>query len=510
MSRKKVLLIHLPVVRPCEPPPGLARLSGALKRCGVDCEVIDANLEGLHYLCKIKPDASDTWTRRASAGVDRGLSLLTRPEIYNTPDRYRRTVYDINRVLAMNGRKSGCHVGLTDFQDKALSPTSSRSLAEAFKFPEKNPFYPYFSERLRETLLGDTPSLVGISLNFLSQALCGFAIAGYIKRQAPNLTLAMGGGLVTSWMKQPEWKNPFGGMIDHVIAGPGEAPLLALVGKCLSGDQGMPDYNPLAGLPYLSPGFVLPYNASNGCYWRRCAFCPEKAEGNPYRPIPAPRVISQLITLKERYRPALIHLTDNALSPALLKALALNPPGVPWYGFTRITPHLADPDFCMALKRSGCAMLQLGLESGSQKVLDAFGKGVDLTVAGKALAGLKQAQIATYVYLLFGTPWEKEEDAELTLDFSVRHCKEITFLNMALFNLPAHGTASDSLDTYSFYKGDLSLYRAFAHPAGWQRKDVRQFLDKKFTRHPAIAAIVRKDPPVFTSSHAPFFALSAQ
>ena len=510
MSRKKALLIHPPVVRPCEPPPGLTKLSGSLKQCGVDCEVIDANLEGLRYLCNIEPDASDTWTRRASAGVAQNLSLITHPEIYNTADRYRRTVYDINRVLAMNGRKSGVHVGLADFQDQTLSPTSSRSLTEAFESPEKNPFYPYFSKRLRQALLGDMPLLAGISLNFLSQALCGFAIAGCIKRLAPELTLAIGGGLVTSWMKQPGWKNPFEGMIDHVIAGPGEAPLLSLLGIRLPGDQGIPDFDPFRGLPYLSPGFVLPYSSSSGCYWRRCAFCPEQAEGNPYRPIPVPHVITQLKTLKEKYQPALIHLTDNALSPALLKALVLNPPGAPWYGFTRITPHLADPDFCMALKRSGCAMLQLGLESGSQKVLDAFGKGVDLTVAGRALAGLKQAQIATYVYLLFGTPWEKEEDAELTLDFTVRHFEEITFLNMALFNLPAHGTASGALDTHSFYKGDLSLYRAFAHPAGWQRRDVRQFLDKKFKRHPAIAAIVRKDPPVFTSSHAPFFAMAAR
>jgi hypothetical protein len=34
---------------------------------------------------------------------------------------------------------------------------------------------------------------------------------------------------------------------------------------------------------------------------------------------------------------------------------------------------------------------------------------------------------------------------------------------------------------------------------------IRQFLDKEFRRHPAIAPILRRDPPVFTSNHAPFF-----
>jgi radical SAM superfamily enzyme YgiQ (UPF0313 family) len=162
----------------------------------------------------------------------------------------------------------------------------------------------------------------------------------------------------------------------------------------------------------------------------------------------------------------------------------------------------------MALKQAGCVMLQIGLESGSQKVLDAFGKGIDLTVARQALSTLRQAGIATYVYLLFGTPWEKMVDAMWTLDLTARHHKEISFLNLAVFNLPAHSPESDTLETHTFNEGDLSLYRDFSHPAGWQRQDVRQFLDKKFKRHPDVAAIVRKDPPVFTSSHAPFFVMN--
>ncbi len=36
---------------------------------------------------------------------------------------------------------------------------------------------------------------------------------------------------------------------------------------------------------------------------------------------------------------------------------------------------------------------------------------------------------------------------------------------------------------------------------------VRQFLDKEFKRHPAIAPILRRDPPIFTSNPAPFFAM---
>ena len=83
-------------------------------------------------------------------------------------------------------------------------------------------------------------------------------------------------------------------------------------------------------------------------------------------------------TLVEKVKPSLIHFLDNAIPPALMKTIMEHPPGAPWYGFVRITRHLADLDFCVALKQSGCIMLKLGLESGDQHVLDALHKGIDL------------------------------------------------------------------------------------------------------------------------------------
>jgi hypothetical protein len=207
-------------------------------------------------------------------------------------------------------------------------------------------------------------------------------------------------------------------------------------------------------------------------------------------------------------RPALIHLLDNALSPALLDALAADPPGAPWYGFARITPRLADPGFCRELRDSGCVMLKLGLESGDPAVLAALNKGIDLPTAAAALRNLKAAGIATYVYLLFGTPAETAVAARRTLAFTAEHAEEVGFLNLAIFNLPAWGPDGERLDTGEFYEGDLSLYRPFSHPRGWNRGKVRRFLEREFKRDPAVAAILRRDPPLFTSNHAPFFALA--
>jgi radical SAM superfamily enzyme YgiQ (UPF0313 family) len=151
-------------------------------------------------------------------------------------------------------------------------------------------------------------------------------------------------------------------------------------------------------------------------------------------------------------------------------------------------------------------MLKLGLESGSGEVLAAMDKGLSPDLAGHVLASLQGAGIATYVYLLFGTPAESQYEARETLAFTVRHAPEITWLNLALFSMPLGSPETSNLDLHGFSEGDLSLYTDFVHPRGWGRRAVRRFLDQEFKRQPEIAAILRRDPPFFTSNHAPFFA----
>jgi radical SAM superfamily enzyme YgiQ (UPF0313 family) len=383
----------------------------------------------------------------------------------------------------------------------------SRDLIRAAERFEEDPFYPIFSRRLRQALDTDPPSAVGFSLNYLSQALSTFAMIGFLKRNFLGLKVVLGGGLATSWVRRPGWQNPFSGLVDFLVDGPGEGPLLSFLNAPgpLKTEAWAPDYDPFPLGDYLAPGLILPYSASNGCYWGRCLFCPEKAEGNCFQPIAPRQVIRELEDLVAGRRPVLIHLLDNAISPALFRELARQRFEAPWYGFARITEQLADLDFCLALKESGCVMLQLGLESGDQGVLDQLQKGVDLGVASRTLRNLKKAGIAAYVYLLFGTPAESEAEARQTLEFAVRHSGQIGFLNLAIFNLPAHGEEARNLSTRSFYEGDLSLYSSFAHPRGWSRDRVRSFVEKEFKRHPALSPIVKRDPPIFTSNHAPFF-----
>jgi len=219
-------------------------------------------------------------------------------------------------------------------------------------------------------------------------------------------------------------------------------------------------------------------------------------------------VLEDLKILCRRHAPRLIHFVDNALSPSLLRVLAETRLPAPWYGFARVSGDLDDDDFVRCLRSSGCVMLKLGIESGSQAVLDKLNKGIDVETASRVLTRLHRAGIAPYGYFLFGTPAETEDTARETLRFIARNGSAMGFMNLALFNLPAFGPESDELETRDFYEGDLALYRDFEHPLGWNRDRVRIFLDRTVKRHPTVAAVLRREPPSFGSSHAPLFAMA--
>ncbi len=499
-----MLLIYPPWGKACEPPAGVALLAGALKRHNIACTVIDANLEAQLWIARTRHHPPDRWTRRAVSHLERNLADIRDPALYATMDRYRQRVMELNRAVS-SPLDPRFRLTLADYGDSLLSPVCSRDLLASARTFSENPFFPYFEACLAPGIEAARPSFIGISLCFLSQALTAFALAGWIRSRFSGVRIIMGGGLVTSWMSSPLWNDPFENLVDLMVRGNGEHALLELLGvRPDVGERYTPDFDFCDWGGYLAPGRILPLRTATGCYWSKCRFCPERAEGGRYRPERNQDILEDLAVLGTRYRPDHVHFVDDALSPSFLRAMAGQTFDFTWYGFVRFTRDLADPEFCAALYRSGCRMLKLGLESGDQTVLDRMGKGTDLGTAARVLGALRQANIATYVYLLFGTGFETASAAEKTLEFVVDHSREIGFLNTAIFNLPRFSEDAASLETDDFYGGDLSLYLSFTHPLGWDRRKVRHFLERRFKKHPAIAPILRRDPPFFTSNHAMF------
>ncbi|MCG8632889.1 MAG: radical SAM protein [Desulfobacterales bacterium] len=503
-----MLLIFPPVGKPCEPPAGVALLSAALKTHGIDCRVYDANADGLLYLINsvTGKDAGDSWTQRALKHRENIIADLKDPSLYKNVDRYHQRVYDLNRLLTVSVDQTRFRITLSDYSDNQLSSVDSKALLKSADTHRENPFYPFFEERVRPLVSASASPWVGISLCYLNQALVGFALAGWIRENFPDKKLVMGGGLVSSWMSRPDFNNPFSGLIDVMIRGEGEQPLLELLGvPGTTKKHYIPDYGFAANHNYLAPGRILPFRASIGCYWSKCRFCPEKAETRPYSAQRAHCVINDLSAMAEAHRPDVVHLIDNAVTPAFLRALSKREFPFKWYGFVRFEKDFTDPEFCRALKRSGCEMLKLGLESGDQGVLDRMNKGTDLSVVSLTLKNLKEAGILTFVYLLFGTSFEDKPAARHTLDYVKAHQGNIDYMNLAVFNLPKFSEDAEGLATREFYHGDLSLYLNFDHPDGWDRRHVKSFLDKEFKKELGVGSRFRKNPAFFSSNHAMFF-----
>jgi len=463
--QNQTLLIFPPQAKACEPPAGIARIAGFLRANNQVCTLWDANIEAQNHLLAQKQHPTDTWSKRAWKNSKANLQSLRDPKLYTNLDRYQRAVRDTNRVLAQSCDTSTITISLADYQEAGLSLHQSEDLL---------------------------------------QAVANYKDFGYLKEKYPDCRLIIGGGLITSWLRSPGWQNPFAELFEQMIAGEGELPLLKLLGHDIQPVSSAPDFDDLPLDDYLSPGLIIPYGASSGCYWNRCSFCPEKAEGGLYSKLSSVQVLDDLKQLVHKYNPTLIHLLDNAVAPELMRQMVADPIGRDWYGFARVSQELSDPEFCLQLRKSGCVMLKLGIESGSQEVLDEMDKGINLKLVEQTLAALRSAGIATYVYLLFGTPVETLQEARKTLDFTVRNAAGIGFLNLAVFNLPNNSQEKSELQIRDFSYGDLGLYSDFVHPKGWNRKEVRRFLTDEFKAHPAIRPILQRDPPFFTSNHAPF------
>ncbi|MBP2677859.1 MAG: radical protein [Deltaproteobacteria bacterium] len=533
MAGPDLLLIHPPAARPAEPPLGTAVLLSHLRRKGATAEAIDANLEAHLYLldgdrlAAAAGPAPATALHRAVKNVPRALSFLRSPAAAASFPRYTSAARHLNTALsAYRGAGGSERWTLGDYVHGALSEFSVRDLSRAASGEEGTVFSGYFRDALLPRVVRMRPRGVAVSVNYRHQVLPAFELAGLLRRRLPGVPVYGGGGMFTSWRRSLRGMKLAFLPFDRVGFGPGEGPLAAASGGASPGggvffEEGeavefLPDFGFAPLREYLSPEPVLPVAATRGCYWRRCRFCPEAvAPIHPYREAGAETFPALLRELSDRYGVRRFHLTDNAIPVAILRSLAVAgslPRGVSWHGFARFERELLDPEFASSLAAAGCSMLQLGLESGSQPLLDRMGKGTRVADASAILSNLARAGIAAYVYVMLGAPGETETDAERTRFFLAEHAGKIGFLNLSILNLPREaswpGIPEGCEASESGFPGQdepLGLYRQVPGGGGWGRAHARRFLRQRILGDPEIRAIAARTPPWFGDSHAFFF-----
>lgn len=526
-SLTDVVLIQPPATKAVEPPLGLAILAGHLRAAGYGVEQIDANL--LATLALLQPeratpaagDHPPTRVRRALNQANAALNLVRSPAALSSFPRYATALHHLHTILSLYGSNAE-RLTLGDYDYEQLSPFAPATLEQLADGRIRTLFHPVFADQIVPDAVARAPRIIALSINYRHQLLPAFELAGMLRRALPGVRLVAGGGMITSWRRTLENGNLRLPIFDHLVFGPGEESLTRIAAGgnhpyLLSGAEiaFTPDFSGLPLSAYLSPRPVLPLAASRGCYWGRCRFCPEAAAPtHPYGSDPARAFPDRLRALAAQSGVHDFHLTDNAIPVPVLKALAARHAdlqGLHWHGFVRFEPALLDLKLVADLAVSGCTLLQLGLESGSQSVLEQMAKGTNLKVAARILENLRAAGIASYVYVMTGIPGETAADAELTRTFLLEHSEKIGFLNLALMNLPRDATLLEEPDDYAIDAADLldcdaplGLYRAFSSRTDWGRNEARRFL-AELKREPSIRTILQRTPPWMTSNHAFFF-----
>lgn len=91
---------------------------------------------------------------------------------------------------------------------------------------------------------------------------------------------------------------------------------------------------------------------------------------------------------------------------------------ISWQAPTRV--DLVDSETLSLMKRAGCEMLRLGIESGSNKTLRLMNKGTNTQQAVTAVKKTKQAGIKAFGFFMLGYLNETEESIEKTIELSKR------------------------------------------------------------------------------------------
>lgn len=153
--------------------------------------------------------------------------------------------------------------------------------------------------------------------------------------------------------------------------------------------------------------------SSRGCPFS-CNWCAKPIWGRHYVQRSAEQVAEELKWIAQNINPNHIWFADDifGLSESWLEkfndALLTDQTKIAYTIQSRA--DLLTPTAISALKGSGCQEVWLGVESGSQKILDAMNKGIKVEDTHHAVSGLKASGIKTSLFFQFGYPGETLED----------------------------------------------------------------------------------------------------
>lgn len=428
-GNEKILLAVLPYWAPVLPPVGLARLRSFLQPHGYQVKTVDLIVknEALEFYY----DYFDVLTECI-------------------PEQKRGNFKNIGHDVLRNHMMA--HINYTDETQYVqlmktviyksyyvdVEETYVRKLNQVV-----DTYYKILEEYFLFTLDFEQPDVVGLTVYRDTLAPSMFVLK-LAREKYPHIKTVIGGGLFADshMVGTPNFDRLLeitAGYIDKFIVGEGELLFLKYLRGQLPQEQrvytiadidnqvldlkdaDVPDFADLNIRKYSH----LPGTASFSCAYK-CSFCNEIKFRGKYRKRNIKDTVDELIKLYDAVElnnvnkgHQLFFMTDSLMNP-VLKDLAnelIDRNASLYYdGYYKVDDAAANPDNTLLWRKSGLYRVRLGVESGSQKILDEMGKGITPAQIRAAVTNLAKAGIKTTTYWVIGHPGETEEDFQQTLD----------------------------------------------------------------------------------------------
>ena len=262
--------------------------------------------------------------------------------------------------------------------------------------------------------------------------------------------------------------------------------------------------------------FSLNMVSSRGCPYR-CNWCAKPIWNDNYRCRAARLVAAEMLEVKRRFRPDHLWFADDifALSQhwtaeftAAVQAAGAQIPFKMQSRCDLMTRQTVDD-----LHRAGCVEVWMGVESGSQQVLDAMDKGTRIWQIIEARENLRRHQIRACYFLQFGYPGETWTEIEKTIalvrdtapdDIGVTVSYPLPgteFHRMVSSQLGPKENWSDSDDLDMMFQGAFTtdFYRALADALHAEVRDGKTAAGDAWTNVLALKETCARKVPIWIS-----------
>jgi anaerobic magnesium-protoporphyrin IX monomethyl ester cyclase len=195
----------------------------------------------------------------------------------------------------------------------------------------------------------------------------------------------------------------------------------------------------LGGIPghFIKTGFMM---ASRGCPYS-CRFCTDPVRVR-YRERPVDEVVDEIKWQMKNWNidgmvllDDLFYYRDERVNEFCNKIIE---EGIKlkFYAQAR-ADRVGSPDTLALMKKAGFIQIAIGIESGSQRMLDIMDKRTQLQTMKEAVRKVEEAGIFSYIFLVVGFPEENRQDLDETAAFLEEVKPSFTTVN---YFMPMPGT----------------------------------------------------------------------